>query len=278
MSVSAAFGVALAGLLLPWFFLPRFAGDELRGSVRVLWWLNAMYCRIWHGLEVRGPVTVPEQGAALLVCNHTCCIDHMILQSATPRLLGFMIAKELYEYWLFRPFCALSGCIPVRRDGRDLSATRAALRALGEGRVVPIFPEGKITPTSGRDLGEGKPGVAFIAAKAGVPVIPAYICGTPPTRKVVASYLTPSRARVYFGPPVDLSDLTAGAAGGRPDFDRITERLMGAIRRLRVMEFGAEISRTGVPTEGTEGASSDDRLDGPGFQPIPVAGAPVHAS
>ena len=90
----------------------------------------------------------------------------MLLQAATRRLLGFLIAKELYDYWLFRPFCRIGGCIPVRRDGNDVAAMRAALRALEEGRVVPIFPEGRILPTSGRELGEAKPGVAFIALRA----------------------------------------------------------------------------------------------------------------
>lgn len=234
MTVLAAFATAAAGLLLPILFLPHSSGDELRGFVRLLWLGNATYCRLWHGLEVIGPVTIPTRGPALLVCNHTCCVDHMLLQTATNRLLGFLIAKELYEVPFFRPFCAVSGCIPVRRDGRDLSATRAALRALKDGRVVPIFPEGKITPTSGRDLGPGKPGVAFIAVKGEVPVIPAYICGTPETNKVVRSYLTPSRSRVYFGPAVDLSDLTNPEGGGRPDFDKVTDRLMDAIRRLQV--------------------------------------------
>ena len=73
-------------------------------------------------------------------------------------MLGFVVAKEYFDFWLFHPFCVLIGCIPVKRDGKDLAATRAALRTLGEGRVVPIFPEGQILATSGREIGEGKRG------------------------------------------------------------------------------------------------------------------------
>ena len=142
---------------------------EIRGVVRLLWRLNAFYCAFWHRLEVVDRDPLPTEGPAILISNHTCCIDHMLLQAATRRLLGFLIARELYDFWFFRPFCRVGGCIPVRRDGNDIAAMRAALRVLEEGRVVPIFPEGRILPTSGRELGEAKPGVAFIALRAGVP-------------------------------------------------------------------------------------------------------------
>ena len=53
--------------------------------------------------------------------------------------------------------------------------------ALKEGRVLPIFPEGHIVPESGRRIDEMKPGTAYLALHSGVPVIPAYLCGTPET-------------------------------------------------------------------------------------------------
>jgi 1-acyl-sn-glycerol-3-phosphate acyltransferase len=233
MSVWGAFAVVTAVLFAPWALMPRRRDDELSAGVRLLWCLNALYCRVWHGLEVGSDPPLPGEGPAILISNHTCCVDHVILQASTRRLLGFMIAKELYDFGLYHPFVSLGGCIPVKRDGRDLAATRSALRALESGRVLPIFPEGRILPTSGRELGPGKPGVAFLAAHARVPVIPAYICGTPETNRVVRSFLTPSRARVDFGPPIDLSDLWETGRNGRDHLDLVTERLMGAIRRLR---------------------------------------------
>jgi 1-acyl-sn-glycerol-3-phosphate acyltransferase len=266
MSVWGAFGIAAAFLLAPWVLMPRRDGGETGGLVGPLWWLNALYCAFWHRLEVRGRPPIPETGPAILICNHTCCIDHVILQAATRRLLGFMIARELYEYWLFRPFVARAGCIPVNRDGRDLSATRAALRALEAGRVLPVFPEGKITPASGRALGEGKPGVAFIALRAGVPVIPAYIWGTPETNKVARSFLTPSHAHVTFGPPVGLSDLTASGHAAHADIGEVTGRLMGAIRALRDEIQGpprsAEAVAAGPAGESPTGPTDAERTGG----------------
>ena len=68
-----------------------------------------------------------------------------------------------------------SAVSPVNRDGRDFAAIRTALRALKAGRVLPIFPEGHIVPASGRRLDEMKPGTAYLAIHARVPVIPAYL-------------------------------------------------------------------------------------------------------
>ncbi|MCA1684928.1 MAG: 1-acyl-sn-glycerol-3-phosphate acyltransferase [Planctomycetia bacterium] len=269
MSPPGATCLATALLLSPWLLLPRRRPGEIRGLTRLLWRLNSFYCAFWHRLEVMGRDPLPEEGPAILVSNHTCCIDHMLLQAATRRLLGFLIARELYEFWLFRPFCRIGGCIPVRRDGQDVAAMRAALRVLDEGRVVPIFPEGRILPTSGRELGEAKPGVAFIALRANVPVVPAYICGTPETRKVLGSYLTPSRARVYFGPPIDLSDLAGDGKVERDSFAEVTRRLMAAIRELRDEaqgprggSFGGGMANDGTRSEGDSG-------------PLPVGSATV---
>ena len=91
-------------------------------------------------------------GPAILISNHTCGIDHMLLQSRSRRLLGFMVAREYYEWKWIHWICKYIGCIPVNRDGRDFAATRAAMRALKAGRVLPIFPEGHIVPASGRRL------------------------------------------------------------------------------------------------------------------------------
>jgi 1-acyl-sn-glycerol-3-phosphate acyltransferase len=176
---------------------------------------------------------LPEQGPAILIANHTCAIDHMLLQAGSRRVLGFLIAREFYDFWAFHPLCKKLGCIPVRRDGRDFAATREDLRALEEGRVVPVFPEGKILPKSSRELGVGKQGAAFLALHARVPIIPAYICGTPETNTFVKSFLTPSRARVRYGVPIDLSDVAGGPPFSRETLAAVTERLMDAIGGLR---------------------------------------------
>jgi 1-acyl-sn-glycerol-3-phosphate acyltransferase len=164
-------------------------------------------------------------------------------------VLGFLIAKEYYDYWLCRPFCRLLGCIAVRRDGHDVAATRGALRALEQGRVVPIFPEGKILATSGRELGPGRPGTAFIALKARMPVIPAYISGTPLSDDPFVSLRRPSRSRVVYGPPIEIDFGSFPDPGDKAAITEVTHRLMGAIEALRARVLAEAGQPAPVPSE-----------------------------
>ncbi len=238
--------LALSALVLvgPWALMPaRGPKPEVHGTLRLLWWINVLYCDFVHNLDSGGPAPLPARGPAILIANHTCGIDPMVLQAGCHRVLHFLIAQEFYDYWAFHPMCRLLGSIPVRRDGRDLAGIRAALRALAAGHVVPIFPEGRIVPTSGRELGEGKPGVAFIALHARVPVVPAYIRGTPATSNIWKALLTPSHARVVYGPPIDLSDISPDQPINKETLATVTARLMGAIRDLRRRPWRTTMSR-----------------------------------
>ena len=130
------------------------------------------------------------------------------------------------------------GCIPVD-EGKSTAALKASLRALEDGQILAIFPEGRMTPNSGETIGEGKPGAAFIAHKAGVPVIPAYIRGTPRSKVVWRSFLTPSRARVVFGPPIEPVEVPEGRDHEEVRAE-LTARFMDAIKALRDRELARE--------------------------------------
>jgi 1-acyl-sn-glycerol-3-phosphate acyltransferase len=248
MSSLVLLALAVLLLLLPSILLPvgkRAFGPrpkpEIHGLNRLMHGLCIAYCALWHRLKTNGWAPLPETGGAILISNHTCGIDHLVLQSGCRRVLGFVIAREYYDWGLIHWFCKRVGCIPVNRDGRDLYAMRAALRALGEGRVVPIFVEGQITPAAGRELGELRPGAAYLALRAGVPVIPAYITGTPETNEIGPSLSTPSRAVVTFGPPIDLSDLDRDRAGDKAVQAEATCRFRNALLDLRACALGKTV-------------------------------------
>ncbi len=232
--------VTVSLLLLPRFLQPgkghghRIGSKpEIRGFLSVLWVIDALYCHFWHQLQMNGRAPLPDVGPAILISNHTCGIDHMLLQSTCRRLLGFMVAREYYDWVWIHWICRYIGCIPVNRDGRDFSATRAAIRALKEGRVLPIFPEGHIVPASGRVLDDIKPGTAYLALHSQVPVVPAYIWGTPETDEIIDALLTPSRARVIFGEPIDLSDFGPERAGDKSVQAEVSQRFKRALLTLQ---------------------------------------------
>lgn len=175
---------------------------EHRALPRVAKSANRLFCRTYHKVETRRPPQLPRTGPAILVCNHVSGLDPLLIQSTCSRLIIWMMAREYYEVpsltWLYK----LVEAIPVDRTGRDLSATRAALRALNDGRIVGIFPEGKIEID--RNLLPFQTGVALMAIKTKVPVYPAYLDGTQRGKEMVDAVAHPQRATISFGPPVDF--------------------------------------------------------------------------
>jgi 1-acyl-sn-glycerol-3-phosphate acyltransferase len=165
---------------------------------RALHACDRLFARIYHRLDVLSPCRLPRQGPAILVCNHTSPMDPIFIQSVCPRPIVWMMAKEYYELtglnWIYRQVEA----IPVARSGRAMAATRDAMRALKNGRILGVFPEGKIELT--RQLLPFQTGISLIAAKANAEIFPAYLDGTQRGKSMVAAVLRPQHARIAFGP------------------------------------------------------------------------------
>jgi len=191
------------------------------------------YARLWHGCSIRGPSPRSIKGAAILIANHTCSADPSFLQANCARWLSFLIAREFYGLLplidrVFEHQCS----VPVARDGRDVAAVRTALRRLQEGRIVCVFPEGGLSGTGRGRLRPGKGGAALLALRSRAPVYPAFIAGGPQHHYVPRAWLLPSRVRVYFGPPVDLSAYYDRPIN-RPLLEEVTALLMRRIDSLR---------------------------------------------
>ena len=190
--------------------------------------LFAVYARLWHGCSVHGGLRQPLGQGALVVANHTCSADPALLQVGCSRTLSFLVAAPFYANTPFRWLFDLFHCVPVRRNGRDVAATRTALRRLKEGRILCIFPEGNLSNYGRSRLRRGKCGAAYLALKTRVPVYPVFIAGGPQTTGIrgswVPSWMGPPRPHVYYGAPVDLS-----AYYGRPINRKLLEELTALI-------------------------------------------------
>lgn len=180
-----------------------------------------------------GKDVVPRAGPAILVANHRSGLDPLLVAVATRRRVHFLMAREYYEVpgltWAFRAL----GCIPVNRDGNDLGATKAALKALHAGHVIGIFPQGGIRETA--EALEGKAGVALLALRSGAPVVPYYIQGSPALDSVFLALFTPSRSRIFCGSPFSLEP-TCGRPT-RADIEARAAIVFDAISRLRPIEI-----------------------------------------
>jgi len=227
--------IAIAVLVLTgvgaWLVLARRLGspDEsfVVGQLQTLNWL---LCRLWFRLELPARDPMPAVGPFLVISNHTCGADPFLLAACTRRLIAFMMAAEFFRWgavaWIFRA----TGVIPVTRSGQDLPATREAVRRLRERKIgVGMFPEGRIAPPEG--MLPGRPGVALIALRADVPVVPAFITGTPRTTHIAAAFRLGGHVRIRFGRPIRPEDLPPGN-GNRDHLEAITELFMKRIVEL----------------------------------------------
>ncbi len=106
--------------------------------------------------------------------------------------------------------------------------------------MLPIFPEGHIVPESGRRIDEMKPGTAYLALHSGVPVIPAYLCGTPETDSIVKALVTPSNSRIVFGEPIDLSDIPADRPADKAAQAEVNSRFKAALLALQTQALALD--------------------------------------
>jgi 1-acyl-sn-glycerol-3-phosphate acyltransferase len=97
--------------------------------------------------------------------------------------------------WLFRAV----GCIPVDRGSRPDRALRAALRALADGEVIALFPQGGIHTGEAPALLKG--GVARLAQRSGAMVFPAHIDGVRGAGRTLLAVVLRSRAHVRVFEP-----------------------------------------------------------------------------
>ena len=200
---------------------------EKRLASRLLQAANRVFTHSYHRIEVFAPCKLPKSGSAILVCNHTSALDPHLIQSPCRRLITWMMAKEFYDLWYLKPVFEQLGVIPVTRSGRDTSATRAAMRALKNGQLVGIFPEGRIETS--REFFPFQTGVALMAMKTRVPVYPAFLDGTQRNTSMLAALLRPQRTRVIFGDEVkfDRGDTS------REGLEAATAMIEGAVAALR---------------------------------------------
>ena len=194
--------------------------------------------RLLFRLEVVNPSLVPATGPVLLVSNHVSVLDPPLIGGAAPRPLVFMAKEELFRIPLFGRLIRSLNARPVRRDGSDMRALKAALSVLQEGQAILVFPEGTRGEEGGA-LREGKPGVGMLAVLSGAPVVPVYVSGSGAALPRGRALPRPTKVRVTFGPLLTFKaegkgeGKRAGDDGRKEAYREAAQEMMRAIAQLR---------------------------------------------
>ncbi|HEA18249.1 MAG TPA: MFS transporter [Pseudoalteromonas prydzensis] len=132
-----------------------------------------------YRVRTKGEHNIPSEGAAVLVSNHVSFVDWMFILAASPRPIRFMVFAPIYYspalHWLFK----MAKAIPIDSEKSDPQAFQQAFdevaKALANGELVGIFPEGKLTGDG--SIAIFRRGIERIIQRSPVPVIPVHLGG-----------------------------------------------------------------------------------------------------
>lgn len=240
VAAAFAYGLLAAGLTIPQLFLvtailnaavalfifqlvPEFL-------VRFVGWLliSALYRVRTQGLD-----RVPEEGPAVLVCNHVSFVDALILMGSVRRPLRFVMYYKIFRTPALGVVFRAAKAIPIAGAREDRALMERAFdaidAALAEGELVCIFPEGGLTLDG--EIAKFHSGVEKILERRPVPVIPMALRGlwhSMWSRR--DSRLRRARLPRRFRARIELvvGDALDGAAVDAPQLEAAVRELRGA--------------------------------------------------
>ncbi len=201
-----------------------------------LYELSRVVLRAWlrwkFHVKVQGVEHVPANGGVIIASNHASYLDPPLLGVPVKhRQVRYMARDTLFRNpvvsWVFHHI----GVVPLSREKGDIGAIKTAISLLKEGACVGLFPEGTRTTTG--ELQPAKGGIGFLIAKAGVPVVPAYIGGSFEAYPKGAKKMISHPITITYGPPIQPDELMIQNEKGKVDFDAIGRMVMDRIALLK---------------------------------------------
>jgi len=176
----------------------------LRSLIRVI-------VRIVAKVDVKGWENIPTSGAFVIATNHIGILDIIMAYYVLNRWDMFILVAEKWGKvgWI-RWLGKILNFIFIDRFNPDLPALREIIARMKAGQVLVIAPEGTRSRTGG--LIEAKPGVSFLAARAGYPIIPVAITGTQDKvilgniKRFKRSSITLTGGKTFTLPPLPSGD------------------------------------------------------------------------
>lgn len=228
--------------------------------------------RLMFRPRIEGLEHVPESGAAIVAGNHLSFSDHFLMPVMLKRRITFLAKAEYFtgpgiKGRLTAAFFRSAGQIPVDRSGKEAgqAAIREGLGVLRKGELLGIYPEG--TRSHDGRLYKGKVGVAALALRAQVPVVPCAMIGTfeaqPPGQKLPNI----RRITIRFGEPLEFSRY-AGMDNEKAVLRAVTDEIMYAILGLSGQEY---VDKYAAVVKAEEAAAGGKRVQERKFPKLPLS-------
>lgn len=174
---------------------------------KLLRWPIRFIINLIARVKIRDIENIPREGRFVIATNHLGRLDVALLFYALEGDFILIIAEKYEHHWLYGPIGNAMNGIWMDRYNADVGSIRKVLARMKAGGILVIAPEGTRSKTEA--LAEGKPGVAYLAMKAGLPIVPVGLTGTE-DRLVVdrMKHLKKSEIKVVIGPAFTLPPVT----------------------------------------------------------------------
>ena len=179
--------------------------------------------------KVIGRHNVPARGPFLLAPIHRSNIDTPLAAAVTRRRMRFMGKDSLWKASPIGWIISALGAFPVARGTADREALKRCIAVLEAGEPLVLFPEG--TRQSGPVVQPLFDGAAYVAVKAGVPIVPVGIGGSERVMPKGSRMLYPRKCVVVVGEPI-VASLDESGRVPRSAVKDVTERLSSDLQRL----------------------------------------------
>lgn len=196
--------------------------------------LVCCFTMVFTRMRIEGREHLPPSGAYVLAPIHRSYVDTPITACVSTRRIRFMGKQEIWKYPSLGWLVSALGAFPVNRGHADREALAKCIRILQDGEPLTLFPEGE--RKDGPAVHPLFDGAAYVAARAGVPIIPIGIGGSARVMSRHARFIHPHKVWVVIGEPIwvnDPTDQTLGSKRTSRNAVRVaTERLSGELQRL----------------------------------------------
>jgi 1-acyl-sn-glycerol-3-phosphate acyltransferase len=234
-AAGVAIGLFAAGLTIPQLFLvAALMNAAVALHIYTLVPEFLMRFMVWmlihsvYRLRKEGLERIPDEGPAIVVCNHVSYVDALVISAACRRPIRWVMDHRIFAVPLLSFFFRTVRAIPIASAKEDAQALERAYdaiaRELEAGELIGIFPEGRLTPDG--EMAEFRGGIARILERTPVPVVPMALSGL--WQSLFARNRDKLRHATKLFPRIRL------AVGEAVDAARATpEGLRGAVLALR---------------------------------------------